>query len=199
LDIADFERCRESAEEGGGERVSFIPHASAEEREILRQRAEALMERIGGAGDEHHGLVVISMGGEYFGFTLDAVREFTDLGDVVPVPCCPPHIAGNMNFRGDIVTLVDMRSELHLAFSETVTPQKVVISDKDGLLVGIPVEEIHDVVFTKLEDYRPVPAALKGADESYVKGQIPYQDQMITVIDLGYFLQRQELVVDLEV
>jgi purine-binding chemotaxis protein CheW len=198
LDVADFERCREDVGDGAKERVAFFPHASTEERGILRQRAEALMEKIEEIGDGHHGLAVISMGGEYFGFMLDAVREFADLGDVVPVPCCPPHIAGNMNFRGDIVTLVDMRSELHLPFNETDTPPKVVISEKDRLLVGIPVDEIHDVIFMKHGDYRPVPAALKGADEGYVKGQVPYQDQMVTVIDLEAFLQLPELTVDME-
>ena len=59
-------------------------------------------------------VAVTRVGSEYLGFELAMVREFTTTRQVTPVPCCPPHIAGQMNLRGDIVTLVDLRPVMKL-------------------------------------------------------------------------------------
>ncbi|OOZ37178.1 hypothetical protein BOW51_03795 [Solemya velesiana gill symbiont] len=186
----EFELSLSSEPGEGTERMSFFPEADGEERRTLRERASMLRVQLKEGGVDQHDLVVVSMGNEYFGFNLEAVREFTDITDVVPVPCCPPHIMGNMNFRSDIVTLVDMRSEQHLAFSDASRPSKVVISEQDHLFVGIPVDDIHEVIFVESKAYRPIPTAIKGRNEDYVKDEIPYRDRLITVVDLENFLQR---------
>ncbi|MET0047155.1 MAG: chemotaxis protein CheW [Sedimenticola sp.] len=199
MDSGEFEIMLSPTTEEGIERRLFFPQASEEERSILRGRADALRKQLVESDTEQHGLVVVSMDSEYFGFSLKSVREFADIGSVVPVPCCPPHIMGNMNFRGDIVTLVDMRSELHLSFNNAEQPARVVVSEQNHLLVGIPVDEIHEVIFVDSKEYRPVPLAVKGTDTDYIRGEVPYRDRMISVIDLEAFLDRPELIVDLEV
>src|SRR6185436_21126644 len=94
---------------------AFFADATAEERAILRERALGLMPA-GESQDRFHlmPLAVVSLNGEYFAVDLNLVREFGTIHHVTPVPCCPPHIVGQMNLRGDILTLVDIRGALRM-------------------------------------------------------------------------------------
>ena len=83
----------------------FCPDATDEERAVFRTRAHNLMQATESLEDaERIPLSIIQLGEECFGVGLGVVREFSHLRRVTAIPCCPPHIAGNMNLRGDILT-----------------------------------------------------------------------------------------------
>ena len=93
------------------------PNATPEEKAIFRQRAEELA--ISTIGDEQNTneqipIAIVNLQGEYFGMDLSLVREFTKVSSFSPIPCCPEHIIGNMNLRGEILTLVDIRPSLNM-------------------------------------------------------------------------------------
>ena len=104
-------------------------HASPEERATFRERAENL--RRTAESEDFAGLIplaVIGLNGEYLGLDLDTVREFTDdISKITPIPCCPPHIVGNINLCGEIVTLVDVREVLNLPIAGTNQASKVMV------------------------------------------------------------------------
>jgi purine-binding chemotaxis protein CheW len=181
------------------EREPFFPNATPEERTLLEQRARALLSE--GVEDIVllGGLAVIAWGEERFGVDLAVVREFSPVGDIVPVPCCPPHIAGNMNLRGEIVTIVDLRPTLNLVSGDLGGATKVIVAEHESRLVGIPVEDVLDVVYTSPALYRRMPAAVPLADENYLLGEVPYGERMLTVLDLHKILQNGDLIVDEEV
>src|SRR5581483_10681188 len=85
---------------------TFCPDASDEERATFRERARSLARPV--ETQDFSGLLplaVARLGAEYFGLPLPVVREFSDIAAVTRVPCCPPHVVGQMNLRGDILTL----------------------------------------------------------------------------------------------
>ena len=183
----------------GAERRPFFPDATEADRAVLRQRAQALMQEIQGEVALLGGLAVIALDGERFGVDLAVVREFSEIGDVVPVPCCPPHIAGNMNLRGDIVTVVDVRGVLKLPAAEPRAAAKLIVSEHEEQLVGIPVEDVLSVVYLDPAQYRSLPAAVETAEQDYLLGEVPFGETMLTVLDLGKILEKGELAVDEEV
>ncbi|MGK7878873.1 MAG: chemotaxis protein CheW, partial [Crocosphaera sp.] len=105
------------------------PNATPEERAIFRRRADNLrqasLETITDI-TEQLPLAIISLNGQYFGLDLDTVREFINIYNVTSIPCCPQHILGNINLRGEIVTLVDIRSSLNLPIKTGKNISKVV-------------------------------------------------------------------------
>ena len=93
----------------------FFQHAAPWEREILLERARSLASNLEErSASQHIPLAIVGLGGEYFGVELATVREFTDLQRITPVPCCPSFIVGDMNLRGDILTVVDIRQALQM-------------------------------------------------------------------------------------
>lgn len=180
----------------------FCPQATPEEKAILRERAENLRQPT--QRQDFAGLIplaVVGLNGEYFGLDLPIVREFTDIRQVTPVPCCPPHIVGNMNLRGEILTLVDIRTLLNMPISgiENSTNVKVMIVKIDDLIAGITVDEVFDVMYLQPSQILPVPTAVHSANSEYLRGTANYRNKMMSILDLAKVFQQGDLIVNEEV
>ncbi len=175
----------------------FCPDATPHERSVFRDRAHKLMQSGEGAGLS--GLLpvaVVGICGEYFGLEVGHVREFMDVRRVTPVPCCPAHVVGNMNLRGNIVTLVDIRYLLNLP-SGGPDALKAVVVEMGETLVGIAINEVFDVMNIRQQDLITARSAATQNDK-YVKGTAPYGGRMMTVLDLRKIFTDGELVVNEE-
>jgi purine-binding chemotaxis protein CheW len=178
----------------------FCPHATPEQRATFRERAENL--RRATESEDFAGLIplaVIGLNGEYFGLDLDTVREFTDISKITPIPCCPPHIVGNINLRGEIVTLVDVRGVLNLPIAATNQASKVMVVRMEDLVAGVTVDEVFDVMYLNPIEMMPVPAAVHSINDEYLRGTAPYREKMMGVLDLPKILTKGGLTVDEEV
>jgi purine-binding chemotaxis protein CheW len=172
--------------------------ASDEETKVFRERAGTLAREPDLA--ERMGLsayAVIRLGGELFGLDIAVVREFAHIGSVAPVPCCPPWILGNMNLRGDILTLLDIRPALGLAAEEALS--EVVVARMGELLMGLPAAQIVDVVYLDPADIAAVPVSSDGAGKQFCKGVANDGGRAIGILDLVRIMAARELQVAQEV
>lgn len=170
-----------------------------EEKKIFRERAINLMQPA--VSEDLIGLMpvaVIGLGKEYFGAELETVREFADMHDVVPIPCCPAHITGNMNLRGDILTLIDIRGALNLPLGNISASGKVIVTRIGELFAGVPVDEVFDVRYVNPSEISEAPSAIQAKNEEFIKGTAPYGGRMMTILNLSKILTREDLVVNEE-
>lgn len=167
----------------------FCPAASGGERAVFADRAANLArheEIRDTTGQQPY--AVVELNREYFGVDLHVVQEFSDLGEVTPIPCSPEHIVGYMNLRGDVLTLVDMRNILKMP-AQTGTPlTRVIVVRHDGLLAGVLVDEVLDLIYLGGADLSPVPASVKALGDGYLKGTAPYGARMLSLLDLPKIL-----------
>ncbi|MDM8553805.1 chemotaxis protein CheW [Desulfococcaceae bacterium HSG7] len=192
---ADDKTCRPNRDAPPHRR--FFPDATPEERQILHERARNLMMSV--EDQDFTGLVpiaVVGLNGEYFGVNLELVREFATVGHVTPIPCCPEHIIGNINLRGDILTLTDIRGILNMPMNRVFENGKIIVVNNGELQAGVWVDDVFDVIYLQQDDMTRVPAAVKTVNEDYLKGMAPYRDKMLTAIDLNSILTQGDLIVD---
>ena len=176
----------------------YFTDASSHTKEILHQRAVDLKELVDdAAAAKSISIAVFSINGSYFGFDLDTVREFVKIDRVTTIPCCPPHIVGNMNLRGEVLTLVDISQPLNLKAIDRQKPTKAVVFEVDDIVAGIVVEEVFDVVDFRPESIQPVPVATNSNTATYLKGMTNYQDRLLSVIDLPRLLASGVMSVEL--
>jgi purine-binding chemotaxis protein CheW len=178
----------------------FCPNATAQERAVFRERAENLMRLT--ESQNFTGLMplaVVGLNGEYFGIDLEAVREFTDIRRITPIPCCPSHVVGNINLRGEIVTLIDIRSLLNMPLSNTDTAAKVMVAAVKDLVAGIVVDEVFDVMYLHPSAIKSTPTAVSSSKDEYLRGTAPYRGTMMSILDLSKLLTQGDLVVQEEV
>jgi purine-binding chemotaxis protein CheW len=175
----------------------FLAQFSPAQQQVLRDRAASLMQFSvdeGFAGLS--ALAVISLEGECFALGLESVHEFTEVTQITPIPCCPGHVIGNMNLRGEILTLVDIRSFLNLEPTPERQSKKAVVMRLEQLAAGVVVDEVFDVVYVHPNEISSIPTAIHSADNEYLKGIAKHKGVMMSLLDLPKLLTQGELVVN---
>lgn len=171
---------------------------TSEALKILRERANRLrqIDEVRQNVDNVKNLAIIVLNQELFSVDLENVREFTNLEQVVPVPCCPPHIIGNMNLRGEILTLIDICQILNLPPINLGTISQLIVVEVDDLRVGLAIEKVYDTISVDAEEIDLVPAASYSANKKYFQGTLSYQKNMVSILNISNILQSENLVVD---
>jgi purine-binding chemotaxis protein CheW len=173
----------------------FFERTLPEDQELFRERARILTlpvqrERSG----EKRAIAVVQLGEDYLGVDLLWVREFTHSRKVTPIPCCPPHILGCMNLRGELLTLVDIREALSLPVLQNSIGSVMVTQIRDFTL-GIVVDDILDVIQLASDEVLPLPSGLNPEHERYLRGAAAYQGRMLSLMDLPKLLKEGNLEV----
>lgn len=176
----------------------FFPQASEYERKILQKRANNLRESI--KLKDFTGLKPVSvftLNQEFFGIELSLVQEFIKFKKYTPIPCTPKFIVGNINLRGEIITLIDIREEFNLQSSALKEENQAVIVNVDGVVVGIVIDAVNDIYMMNPLDLRVAEnTENESVKQEYLQGVIPYQDKMLGVIDLNQVILGGSLLVD---
>lgn len=180
------------------ERRRFFPTATPEEKRILHQRAQRLASAVTSheiAGSAH-ALAVVSLHDELLGIHLNQVNGFATIRHVTWIPCCPPHVVGNTNLHGEIVTLIDLSSLLEIPQRSDIVPSRAVLVHKDGHTLGIQINQILDVSYLASAEMTAMPTATSTLNREFILGTAYYQQQMITILDLQHVLDHSGLIVD---
>jgi len=192
--------------------AQFGQEAAGAKYQVWRERAQALADWIDQAEDpDQVPLAVIRLNHELFGLDLGLVSAIAQLQAITPIPCCPAHVVGNMNLRGDILTLMDIREKLGLtrlspaakahASGEGTSADGMmaVVLSNDDIRVGIVVDEVLDIFYLPRTLVAAVPAMSRSEAHTYAIGTAPYDGRMITLLDLERMLTDGGLVVNEEV
>ncbi|OGR08462.1 MAG: hypothetical protein A2511_16090 [Deltaproteobacteria bacterium RIFOXYD12_FULL_50_9] len=178
----------------------FCPEADRKEKEVFHSRAINLQQLfIGEDSKSLMPVVAMSLNSECICVELESVREFAKIRNFTLVPCCPQHIAGNMNLRGNVLTMVDISGLLNVQAGKISASTKVVVADSGGFPVGVIVDEILDVVYLRTQDIVQVPSSIRAINEKFVKGAAPYGSRMMAILDFNEILAWDGLIVDEEV
>jgi purine-binding chemotaxis protein CheW len=182
----------------GGDR--FMGQFSLADQQVLQDRATRLTQQLDvESPSDLTAVAVVGLDGEYFALELEAVYEFVEVPQVTPIPCCPPHIVGNMNLRGEILTLIDVRQFLNLSVDSACEAKKAVIMRLETLVAGVIIDDVFDVIYLQISDISAVPLTVHSHNNLYLKGVLRYGDFMMSFLDLPKLLRQGDLVVDQQI
>jgi purine-binding chemotaxis protein CheW len=143
---------------------------NSEHKQILEKRAVALA-REEMVQDDRLCLEVTSfhLGDERYAVDTWLIREVIPLGGLTPLPCVPPFIAGIMNVRGRILSLIDTR---HLLELPGVRPDsgKVIILAAGAMEFGLVVDEIGEVIRIPVDDIQESIPMIEEKKSAYFRG-----------------------------
>jgi purine-binding chemotaxis protein CheW len=94
--------------------------------------------------------VTATVGGQLFGLPIQRVQDVFTPERVTRVPLAPPEIAGVLNLRGRIVTLIDMRDRLGLERRDSDAPAMAIGVESGGESYGLLIDAVGEVL--KLDD-----------------------------------------------
>lgn len=183
-----------------GEKLEFCPWATPEDLAVFHERARELMATPGIESlSESMPVAVTEISGEFYGIELGSVQEFASIHLVTPVPCCPAHIIGNMNLRGNVLTLIDIRGIFDLPVPDAKSEAKAIVVSNQDIVVGLAVDEILDIVHIHPSDMLESPSGLREGKEKYIMGTAPYDGKVMNLINISKILSDGYLTVNEEI
>jgi purine-binding chemotaxis protein CheW len=140
--------------------------------------AEAARERVE--------IVVFTLAGNLYAFHGRHVKEILPDRHVTFVPGCPDFIAGIINVRGDIESVLDLHALIHHTPGGKTETTKIVIGVIDDIRSGIRVDSVEDVIEVPADLIkRPIATLDRTVKELAVGGETLYENRYVTILDIG--------------
>jgi purine-binding chemotaxis protein CheW len=145
--------------------------APDEKKAILRKRAKLLarqpsQEKTGDGLDVLEFLLTY----ETYAIEMRWVAETYPLKDLTPLPCTPPFVAGIINVRGRILSVIDIRKFFDLPEKGLTDLNKVIILRDDAMEFGILADELLGTRTIPLSEVQPPLPTMTGIRAEYLKG-----------------------------
>ena len=129
-------------------------------------------------------LVIFELGGEWFAFPGEAIREILPQLDVFFVPGCPASMEGVINVRGDIESVISIAELLGKPLAKPASNSSILRGTGSAMRSGLRVDRVVDVLDVVQSAIQPPPAALSEHMRPVVAGLMRHQNVPVTILDL---------------
>jgi purine-binding chemotaxis protein CheW len=162
-------------------------------RERARQLAQPPEEETSAAVIE---VVMLLLAYETYAIETAYVREVYPLKDLTLLPCTPAFVAGIVNVRGQVMSVIDLKQLFELPVKGLTDLNKIVILSDGMMEFGILADAILGVQNIPLHEIEPVLPTLTGVREDYLKG---ITAEGVVVLDAAKLLHSDNIVIHEEV
>jgi purine-binding chemotaxis protein CheW len=132
--------------------------------------------------------VTAIIGGQLFGLPIRRVQDVFAPERVTRVPLAPPEIAGVLNLRGRIVTLIDLRHQLGLDRAAQQGPSMAIGVELRGESYGLMIDSIGEVLQLDDDAREPNPPNLDPALARMSAGIYRLEGQLLMVLEVDRLL-----------
>jgi purine-binding chemotaxis protein CheW len=132
--------------------------------------------------------VTAMIGGQLFGLPIQRVQDVFLPERLTRVPLAPPEIAGVLNLRGRIVTLIDMRRRLDLPPRTDDAPPMAIGVELRGESYGLLIDSVGEVLKLADETREPNPINLDPRLARLSAGIHRLDGQLLMLVDVDRVL-----------
>jgi purine-binding chemotaxis protein CheW len=125
------------------------------------------------------------LGDLLLGIDIRCIRGINRVGTLTLVPEAPPMVAGVVNLRGDVVTVVDLRTILELPVAAITPKTRLLIVQSEAESIGLLVDRVADVVTVSTGDAEPLPANLSGTASHYFTHVFRVGADLLVALDVA--------------
>ncbi|MFO8083116.1 MAG: chemotaxis protein CheW [Desulfobacterales bacterium] len=115
-------------------------------------------------------LVVFKLAQETYGIELEHIREVCRLKDLTPIPCTPVFIEGIINYKGEILSIVNLQKFFDLPGESLFKSDHLIILESGPMMFGIIADAICDTACVPRGRIRFTEHALDTIRQPYLKG-----------------------------
>lgn len=139
--------------------------------------------------------------GETFAITVKKVLEVIETGEehtITHLPKAPPAICGVVNFRGNVIPVIDTRIKFDLTpYKENdrfvIIVLNLIINGNEHT-VGAMADKVVDVVEISEEMVKPIPEVGKGYNSDYIDGVVHRDNTFVMLLNLEAAIGTTDIV-----
>lgn len=127
--------------------------------------------------------VTFTSAGQLFGLPIEHVRDVFTPANITRVPLAGSEIAGVLNLRGRIITVIDLANLLYPEPPEHSGAQMVIGIERGSESFGILVDRACEVLSLADADLEPTPANLDPTLDAIAAGVFRLDDKILVALD----------------
>lgn len=137
------------------------------------------------------------LGGELFGANVNYILEVLKDEPITEIPRSEDFIKGIINFRGEIVTVVDFFKKLNMK-GEILDNKEIIIvvelcQDNKQVKVGLQADKVRKVFEMADTELKPVPEFGKYYNPEFLTGVAKTTDGLVMLLDVEKILSECEV------
>jgi len=136
------------------------------------------------ARTEQHEIAVFQLAHLVCGLNIADVQEINKDLDVTTVYQAPDYVAGIINLRGQIVSIIDLATRLGLQHRQGHSGGRNVIVNAQGERIGLIVDEIDDIITVDSQHILPRPPNINAWLRSFVQGVVQRGSELVLILDV---------------
>lgn len=139
--------------------------------------------------------VVFSMADSKYAIPIANVVEMGRIPQITPVPYLPDWVQGVTNLRGDILSVIELRSFFGLPAQEQFGKARMLVvrSEQNGVTTGLIVDGVHGMRELTEDSFKPVTAAIDDQILRFLRGLSVQDEGLLLVLDLDGILSATEI------
>ena len=131
-----------------------------------------------------------------FAVSVKKVLEVLEKQDITLVPNAPDYISGVLNYRGEILTIIDLRKKFH--FSKYSDDKFVIIVieillGEMKILTGAIADAVVDVVSFESKNIKEVPEMGSHFNTDFIIGMFKQNEEIVTILDIDKVFEKHEI------
>jgi len=131
------------------------------------------------------------LGTQHFIISTDIAFKVLGRTDWVSVPLAPPEVMGLINYRGEVITIIDIKQLFQLP-KTPVPNQQIVLLHDTGQYIGIVVDKVTDIHTLATKQLQPPPVDLSPSLRPYIKQVCYVNSQLLLNVDTTSIIHPSE-------
>lgn len=134
--------------------------------------------------------IVFRVAREWYGVDIRKIKEVIKVDKVAYLPSSPDHIAGIVNLRGNILSVMDLRTILRLNHEGPGEKRKIIAIESGILETGFLVDEVVESIEVPVSKIEPPLLTIPPDGAEYIEGQCRVNDKLIALISVEKILEK---------
>ncbi len=132
-------------------------------------------------------LLTFVLGEEFFAVNVVKVLEVLEQQQITRVPKAAEHILGIINFRGEILPVIDTRCKFNMSSINEESKNFIIVFDlvknENRYTVSATADGVKDVIEINHDEIKPVPEMGLSFNYLYIEGVIHRNDAFILLLN----------------
>lgn len=135
--------------------------------------------------------VVFNLNDEFYGLPISKVKAIEKMSVTTRIPNAPFYVRGVMNLRGDVITVLDLRSRLNIPPKEPDLSSRTIVVMEGELTVGLVVDSSSEVLVIHPEniDSANIATSVETGINDYISGiGKTFDGRLVIILELSKIL-----------
>ncbi len=132
-----------------------------------------------------------------FAFNVLKTREVLFYTKITPIPCTPPYVAGVLNLRGSVVSVVDLRSKFGMKSAAITQDTAIIIVEtmleNDLVVLGALVDAVKGVLSFEADQIEPPPKIGIKLNLDLISGIGKRNDDFVIILNIDKVFSEEEI------